>query len=320
MRTIFFSNAYSAEMRQIVYELAPKGLRLLLSESGTQEETLERIGEADYFFAGRNAKVDEELLQRGGKLKMVQRFGAGLNSIDLNAMKCHQLPLYVNRGINASGVAELTVLFMLALSRRLLPLDAQMRRGIWNENSFERHSLSAYTVGLIGYGEIGKRVREMLHPFGPKVVYWKRSRLQPEEETALMVEYLPLEELLACSNIVSLHCMLDDGNRFMINSQRLEEMKDGAYLINTARGKLVEERALIKALQTGKLGGAALDVFDHEPIELGNPLLTMPNVILTPHAGGVTKESFSQILRAAFYNIEQFDLDNLHSIEHCRII
>ena len=147
MRTIFFSNAYSAEMRQTVYELAPKGLRLLLSESGTQEETLERIGEADYFFAGRNAKVDEELLQRGGKLKMVQRFGAGLNSIDLNAMKCHQLPLYVNRGINASGVAELTVLFMLALSRRLLPLDAQMRRGIWNENSFERHSLSAYTVG-----------------------------------------------------------------------------------------------------------------------------------------------------------------------------
>lgn len=320
MKTIFFSNNYEGEMLDIVKSFAPEGIRLEISETGTQEECLERVRDAEYLFAGHTVRVNAEMLAAGKKLEMVQRFGVGLDTVDMNRMKELGIPLYVNRGVNSRSVAELTVLLMLALVRRLPFLDNGVHAGEWDVESVRRREIGALTVGMVGYGNIGGLVREMLRPFGTKILYWKPNRFTAAEEAEKGIEYRAFDDLLAEADIVSMHCMLNQDNKFMMNREAFGKMKDGAMFVNTSRGDLVCEDAFEEAIRSGKLSGAALDVFHCEPLEPESRLRDLPNVILTPHAGGVTRDSFTRILSMAFSNIAAFDRGDLQSIEHCRIV
>lgn len=319
MKTIFFTNNYENEMLDIVYSLAPKGFNLVVAKNGSQEECMERVRDADYLYAGHSVRVDAPLLEAGAQLKMVQRFGVGMDSVDEEAMKKRGIPLYVNRGVNARSVAELTVLLMLGLVRRLPMLDAGMHAREWNVDSISRREIHGQTIGMIGLGHIGSMVAERLRPFGVKILYWKPVKCSDEEEAKYGIAYRELDDLLSESDIVSLHCMMTDRNRGMMNKEIFAKMKDGAKLINTSRGALVDEKDFTEAIWSGKLSGAALDVFCVEPLPDDSPLRDLPNVILTPHAGGVTRESFQRILSEAFFNIKKFDEGDFDAIADRRI-
>lgn len=280
---------------------------------------MKKVGDADYLYAGHSVRVDAPLLDAGAKLKMVQRFGVGMDSVDEDAMKKRGVPLYVNRGINARSVAELTVLLMLGLVRKLPMLDAGMHAGEWNLDSISRREIHGQTIGMIGFGHIGSLVAERLRPFGAEILYWQPVRGSDEDEKKYNVSYRELDELLKTSDIVSLHCMMTEQNRGMMNKETFAKMKDGAMLLNTSRGALVNEQDFAEAIKSGKLGGAALDVFCTEPLPSDSPLRDLPNVILTPHAGGVTRESFQRILSEAFFNIQKFDEGDFEAIASRRI-
>ena len=321
MRTIFFTNPYDGEMLDIVNSFAPKGLKLVLAENGSQEECMEKIRDADYLFAGHSVRVDAALLAAAPKLRMVQRFGVGMDSVDEEAMKKRSIPLYVNRGVNARSVAELTVLLMLALVRHLPVLIDDMRAHKWNIEGISRREIHGQMIGMIGFGHIGTLIAGMLRPFGVKMRYWQPERWPSEIESKNEdVVFRELDDLLAESDIVSLHCMMNEENRGMVNREFLAKMKDGAKLVNTSRGGLVNEADFAEAIRSGKLSGGALDVFNVEPLPEDSPLRDLPGVILTPHAGGVTRESFQRILSLAFGNIEKFDEGDFDAIADRRIL
>ena len=320
MKTIFFTNPYEGKMLDIVRSLVPEGMKLVLAENESQEECMEKVRDADYLFAGHTVRVDAPLLVAGSKLKMVQRFGVGLDSVDRDAMEKRGIPLYVNRGINARSVAELTVLLMLALVRKLPMLDASMHSNEWDVDSISRREIHDQTVGMIGFGNVATLTAELLRPFGVKIIYWDLQKWSEAKETKYNVTYRELDDLFKESDIVTLHCMMNDQNKGMMNKETFAKMKDGAKLINTSRGGLVNEKDFAEAILSGKLSGAALDVFSIEPLPHDSPLRDLPNVILTPHAGGVTRESFQRILSEAFGNIKKFDEGNFDAIADRRIL
>src|SRR5690606_30679718 len=188
-------------------------------------------------------------------------------------------------------------------------------RWVKHELGILNRELFGKTVGLIGLGSIGTHVSQMLRPFGVNVVYYKRNRLPLEEETALNVDFRTFRDLLAESDIVSLHCPLTEETNKLIGWDEFAMMKKGAIVVNTSRGKLLSEDALIHFLKLGHLKGAGLDVYEQEPILKESKLLELSNVILTPHISGITYESFNGMMREAFQNIKHFDLGNLEIIE-----
>ena len=320
MKKIFLTNHYEGEMLKIVRSLVPEGMELVMAETGSQEECMEKVKDADYLFAGHSMRVDGPLLDAGKKLKMVQRFGVGMDTVDVDELKAHNVPLYVNRGVNARSVAELAVMLMLALVRHVTWLNEGVHNKEWDTNGITRHEIYGQTVGMIGFGHIGSLVAGMLKPFGVKVIYWQPWRLTAEEEEKMGATFCELDELLATSDIVSMHCMLNDETRGMANREMFAKMKDGAKFLNTARGGLVNEADFAEAIKSGKLSGAALDVFCTEPLPDDSPLRDLPNVILTPHAGGVTWESFQRIMGEAFGNIKKFDDGDFDAIADRRIV
>lgn len=317
MPSILLTNYYSPPLLAIIEQALPVGFTLIPLNEPTREDILRKAPEADYFLVGGRLKIDQEVIDAAPRLKMIQRTGVGLDSLDFEALKKTKIPLYVNPGVNARSVAEHTLMLMLAVSRRLNVVDATTKSGEWvkHELGIQNHELFGKTVGLIGLGSIGTYVAQMLRPFGVNVVYSKRIRLPAEEEGALNVSYSILPELLADSDIVSLHCPLTEETERMIDWDEFALMKKGAIIINTSRGKLLHEDALIHYLKKGHLGGAGLDVFEQEPVEPNNELLRLSNVVLTPHISGITHESFSEMMNQAFQNIKSFELGDFKKIE-----
>ena len=289
-------------------------------EEATTDCLAQSVSDADYLLAGGRVRLDENALRHAEKLKMVQRSGVGLDSIDLEALKRHGIPLYVNRGVNAQSVAEHALLLMLACLRRLTEIHANTVAGIWKkqEQGVKTFELHGKTVGLVGMGSIARKVAGLLKPFGVRILYFDPSRPDEKTERELAIEYTDLNTLLAESDIVSLHCPLTDGNRHLIDGKAVSRMKHGAVLVNTARGGLVDSAALHAALQDGRLSFAGLDVHEAEPLPAEYPLKSLPNVILTPHIAGVTADSFRAMMTDAMHNIELFDKGQLSEIEHCK--
>ena len=320
MKTILLTNRYTGLPLEIVKGTVPENYQIAMLGEQTEECLAESVGEADYILAGGRLRIGENILCNALKLKMIQRSGVGLDSIDLEALKRRGIPLYVNQGINSQSVAEHALLLILACLRHLPVIHRNTVAGVWKkqEQGVQTSELHGKTVGLIGMGNIARKLVGLLNAFGVNVLYYDPFRLDTKAERELGIEFMELDKLLSESDIVSLHCPLTDANRGLINAESIAKMKRGAIMVNTARGGLVDSRALCEALDSGRLAFAGLDVHETEPIAADYPLKSLPNVILTPHIAGVTSDSFRCMMSEAMRNIALFDQGRLVEIEHCR--
>jgi D-3-phosphoglycerate dehydrogenase len=234
---------------------------------------------------------------------MIQRSGVGLYALDLDAIKEKGIPLYVNQGVNAESVAEHALLLMLSCFRKLPTINRNTKAGIWKkqEQGVQTAELKGKTVGIIGYGKIGRRTAELFHAFGCSLLAHSR---RIKEDAPDWVEQVSREALLQRSDIVVLHCPLNDSTRGMIDYAALKRMKPSAFLINVARGPVVAEKDLVRALEENLIAGAAADVFDTEPpLPQDTPILRAPRTLLTPHVAFATRESMSLRAGIVFENL-----------------
>lgn len=317
MPVILLTNRYSENVLRVVKRELPEGFHFISLENATKEDLLIKATQADYFLASGRLSIDKDVIEAATKLKMIQRTGVGTDALDLQTLKVKGIPVYVNSGINSQSVAEHTVMLMLALLRKLPQVDKKMKSGIWkkNEIGIECQTLNNKVVGIIGMGNIGKNVVRMLQVFGVKMLYFDPNRLEYALEKELNIEFCDFETILKFSDILSLHCPLTANTKGLISEKEISLMKRGSFIINTGRGQLINEPALIHALQSEHLQGAGLDVFSKEPPDEKNLLLKLDNVILTPHVGGLTLETFSKMMSDAFKNISLFEQGKFDQIK-----
>ena len=292
-------------MRELMAGLKPEGLDLVFAETATEEERAANARDADYLLCSWTP-VSGQVIETGAKLKLIQKYGIGVDKIDLEAAARRGIPVCISAGVNAVAVAETAITLMLGVYKRLCVAHNTLRAGQWLKWELRTgcYELWQKTVGLLGGGAIGRAVAKRLsHGFECRVLYYDILRLPEETERALGMLYTPLEDLLRQSDIVSLHIPLTPETRGVIGARTLAWMKPTAVLINTSRGGVVDEPALIAALQHGTIAAAGLDVFAKEPPDRDNPLLQMDNVVVTPHNGGGTVDTMKRIIGHAFDNI-----------------
>jgi D-3-phosphoglycerate dehydrogenase len=269
-----------------------------------EDELIRRISDADVVVNIRaHARITERVLAACPRVRLVSVWGTGTDHIDLAASRVRGVTVTNTPGVNANAVAEHTMALMLAIARRIPAMDAGVRAGQWPRGLLVQ--LEGKTLGLVGLGAIGRRVAALAAPFGMRLL---ASTYGPDDGRAAAVgaRHVPIGELLCESDVVSLHLRLSAGTMGYISRERLAMMKPTAYLINTARAGLVDRGALVDALRDGKMAGAGLDVFHEEPIAAGDPILSLPNVVLTPHDAGTTQEVIDTGLRRAVENVEHF--------------
>lgn len=253
-----------------------------------EEALLELIRDADAFIAGSEA-VNKRVLDHAPRLKVIARFGVGYDRIDWKYALDKGIPTTVAIGTNEQSVAELVFAHMLALARNIPFFDRTMRSGIWSTYTLG-HEMWRKTIGVIGTGRVGKAVAVRAKGFEMNVLACDPCP-DPEWAARQQVRYAALEEVLAVSDVVTLHVPCNEQTEGMVSASFLTKMKPTAYLINTARGGLVDEAALYRALRDGRIAGAALDVFAAEPPPADHPWLSLDNVVLTSHVGSHTFEA-----------------------------
>jgi len=252
--------------------------------------------------------VDAALLRAAPRVRFLQQLGAGYDNIDLAAARAAGIRVAHTPGANAGAVAEHVVLLMLALLKRFVPAEQHTRAGHFAPLSFVQGGLgdlATATVGLVGLGYIGQAVAARLGAFGPRLLYTARPRVDRATEDRLGVTFLPLRDLLQQATIVSLHVPLTADTRGLIGEAELAAMPAGAYLVNTARGGVVDEAALRRAIERGHLAGAALDVLAEER-EGGNPVRDLPTVLVTPHIAGATRAARERVWAMVSANLLRY--------------
>ena len=284
--------------------LDPAGIRAL-EEAGvevdyrpdiTSEELKAIVGRYDALIVrGRTKVTGEVIAASSGRLKAVCRAGVGLDNIDLRAAEEAGITVFNTPEASTEAVAELTVGLMLSLARSIPMADRSLKEGRWAKRELVGWELRGKTLGILGFGRIGQRVAEICHALGMRILAYRRTR-PPSLEAVLArtgaIMASSLEELLVNSDIITIHVPLTPQTKHMIGEREIALMKQGAILINTSRGGVVDEKALYEALRSGKLAAAALDVFEEEPPSgLSLELAKLPNVVATPHIGGQTREA-----------------------------
>jgi D-3-phosphoglycerate dehydrogenase len=254
----------------------------------TEARLIEALAEPTQAIVMRgNPPISRAVLEAAAPhLRVIAKPGAGVDSVDLKAATEHRIPIMTAGYGNAPAVAEITIGFMLALGRDVIRLDRRTRRGDWRRDDYNSSELSGRTLGLVGFGRIGRRVAELAKAFGMRVLVFTRTPAKVTPDLAEVAE--SFDALLREADYVSLHCPLDQTTRGLMSREAIAAMRPGTFLINTGRGALVDETALAQALTSGHLAGAALDTLSEEPPPSDNPLLSAPNLILTPHIAGLT--------------------------------
>lgn len=268
--------------------LLDAGYDLVCNDTGERlsaQEQHEMIKDAFAVVAGTES-YDAKMLEGCKNLKAVLRFGVGLDNFDLATMK--EMGVQVGVISNNNAVAEFTLSLMLAAMKNLTALDAAVRQGKWSR--YPIRELAGKTVGILGFGRIGRRLAQLLSGFQVRLLAYD-PYLDDETAEQYHAERVSFEKLLAEADIVSLHLPLTEESRHLFNARTFAMMKDGACLINTSRGSLVDEKALYEALTTGKLAFAALDVYEQEPVTKDNPLFGLKNVVLSPHCAALSHET-----------------------------
>ncbi len=286
--------------RDQIAQLAPSEIDVIVVDEADKERFAAEMRDADVLLHVLEP-VTAKVIAAAPNLKLIQKIGVGVNTIDLDAARAHGVAVANMPGTNSQAVAEMTLALMLATLRRIPLLDGAMRAGNgWSldEATFDTAGeISGRTVGLVGYGEVPRRLAPVLAALGADVIYAARS-----EKPDAVGERRNLDAVLAESDIVSLHVPLTDDTAEMIDAAALARMKPGAVLVNTARGGLVDEDALVAALQSGRLAAAGLDAVAVEPAPAANLLFALDNVVVTPHIAWLTPETLARSLGIAFEN------------------
>ncbi|MCZ0735536.1 2-hydroxyacid dehydrogenase [Phreatobacter sp. AB_2022a] len=294
----------TAERADHLRALLPLGFVLTHGTAAGDEHMKTIIAEADYAITGQ-VGVSGDVLRAAKKLRLVHKWGVGVDNIDLATARALGIQVARTTGSNAVPVAEFTLGLMLSALRFIGYGHAELKQGRWRTGQLPgaTFTLSGKTVGLVGFGAIGQTVATLLKGFGCTVLYSKRHPLTAGEEAALGASHAALPDLLARSDVISLHCPLTPETAGLIDAAAFEQMKRTAVLINVARGGVVNEADLIAALAAKRIAGAALDVFSIEPLPADSPLLGLDNLVVTPHLAAIAADNFVPTVKRMFDNI-----------------
>ncbi|HEY8415077.1 MAG TPA: D-glycerate dehydrogenase [Thermaerobacter sp.] len=267
-------------------------------------ELRRRLAEADGAITMVTDRIDDEVLAAAPRLKVVSNCAVGYDNIDVAAARRRGVMVTHTPGVLTDATADLTMALILACARRLPEAEAALRRGewsTWHPLQWLGLELNGAALGIVGLGRIGRAVARRALAFGMRVLYWSRRR-DPEAEAAWGIAYRPLDDMLPEVDVLTLHVPLTPETRHLIDARRLARMKRGAILVNTARGDVVDEEALVRALQRGHLAAAGLDVYSREPVPPDHPLLRAPGVIALPHIGSATERTRRRMAELAVAN------------------
>lgn len=323
MIKILHTARYSGIPLDVLKYSCPKGFTVKTLDEATPEQLLREVVDAEYFLVSGRLPIDKYVLDAAHRLKMIQRTGVGTEMLDLDEIRKRGIPVYVNAGVNARSVAEHTLTLILACLKRLPQINADTHKSIWKkqQQGVTTHELYGKTVSLVGMGNIGRTVAAMLKPFGVRILYSDVIRQSDEVEDKLGLTYREsFDDLLPEADILSFHCPLTPENTGMLNKVTLARIKEGAIVVNTARGKLINPDDIYDALLNGHIKAAGLDTHYEEPIKDGYKLTELDNVILTPHIGGLSYEAFQSMMIGAMENIKAFEEGRLEEIESKRLI
>lgn len=263
---------------------------VLAVADSTSDEFLAELGSADALIVRSVTRVGSDMLALAPRLKAIGRAGVGIDNVDIPAATERGIAVFNAPQANTIAAAELTIALMISVARKIPAAESSLRRGEWERARFRGVELRGKTLGLIGAGRIGSEVAVRGRAFGMKVIAFD-PYLSGARADELQVEMVDLDEILEGADFVSIHVPLTPETRGILGANALEQMKPTAYLVNTSRGGVVDEAALAEALHRGDISGAALDVYDTEPLAQDSPLRSAPNLVLTPHLGASTAEA-----------------------------
>lgn len=297
MKILFHYDA-GVRLRKNVAALDGLGLRVSCCPEGENQLFGDFLPQAEAIWHVLQP-ITAEVIERAPKLKLIQKIGVGVNTIDLDAARARGIAVCNMPGTNSQAVAEMTLMLMLSALRKQVLIDRVCRSGQWGLDQGSKETLGELcgrTVGFVGFGEVPQRLAPALTALGARVIYTATKM----KDKAL--PFVSLDELIKTADVVSLHIPLTAGTERIIDARRIDAMKTGAVLVNTARGGLVDEKALYAALLNGKLSAAGLDVFYDEPVSKDNPLLSLDNVSVAPHVAWLTNETFERSIGVAVEN------------------
>ena len=290
-------------METLIMEISPTELeqRFLYTVKNGKKGDFE---DANYILAS-ICKIGKAEIDRAKGLKLIHVPATGYNHVDLEYAKSKGIPVCNSAGENATTTAEFTIALMLACMRRLSQIDHLVKKGEWHSWTWrhDQYELRGKTVGIVGGGAIGKGVMQRLQGWECTLIYSDPYRMPIEKEQELHCEYVDLDTLLERSDVVSLHCPLTNETRGMMGAEQFKKMKKNAIIVNEARGAVIDDAALVEALRTGEIWGAALDVWEKEPLDPEDPLCKFEKVITTSHLGAATRETVIRCFSIGYNNI-----------------
>lgn len=307
-RVLYLSHGPEA-LYAMIRHFAGPSLEVMTLDADDDAERCDKLARADAVIVAATP-FRADLIAAAPHLKFVQHQGVGYqDTVDMAAFSETGARLAINPTGTTTGVAEHTLLLTLAVMRRLAFADAELRQGRWHVNTLrdESRELAGKTIGYLGMGRIGQAAAERFRAFRTTGLYHDPDIVLPQQqERALGITAAPLDTVLAQSDVITIHCPLTAGTRHLVDAAAIARMKRGATIINTARGPIVDEAALVEALRAGHLAGAGLDVFETEPPPTSSALMAMRNVVLTPHISAGTRDAFETKMQAACENLRQF--------------
>ena len=306
MTKVALVHSVSPEIYDEIALYSPEGLTTInidLKKSLDTNNAL--VKDAEFIMLCGNV-IPDEIIKATDKLRLIQLLSAGWDFLNIPLVQELNIPVANNGGANSWAVADHTLMLILSSYHRLIEVDKATRAGKWGypldgTNVFE---LANKKVGLLGLGNIGRQVAKRLLPFDAHIQYYDLMRLSSKDEHALSINYVGLETLFSTSDIISIHIPLVDSTYQLVDKKLIDLMKPSSIIVNTSRGSIINESYLIDTLRNRRISGAALDVFEQEPIEKDNPLLLMENVIITPHSAGNNWDAWSRRAKFGYSNIQ----------------
>ena len=307
MPNVHFITSYSEQVSSLIVQDAPSGFAATVHPANLSDaELIARVHDADFLILF-PSRIADNVLRAMPQLKLIQLVSAGFDQMNLALCQELGVPIANNGGANSIDVAEHTIAMMLAIYRRFRQLDVNVRNNQWRaiDTGVCTYTIDGKTVGIIGMGNIGQKVARRLQGWGARVIYYDAYPPAAAVEQALNVTRVTLDELVAEADLITLHTPLNADTRGILSHAQFARMKPNTVVVNTCRGPVIDEAALIQALQNGQIAGAALDVLEKEPPAPDNPLLQMDNVLFTPHSAGITYDTWRRRGQFIFENLQR---------------